>query len=328
MNWKPSTFCSWTTSRGTSTCSKSILESPEHQLVRAQTADEALLALIQRDFAAIVLDIWMPSMSGFELAKLIKQRKRNQHIPIIFLTAYFQESKDILSGYGFGAVDYLTKPVDPQILRSKIGVFVNLFRTTRALAAANRRLEQEIADREKAQEALRRANAELETRVQERTAHLAGAIHDLWESQERYYFILEHALDYAIFTLDKEGRVASWNSGAERVLGYAEPEVLGRRLDVIFSAEDRASGLLEAQLGRALAGGKSQHEQWHLRKGGSPFWASGVLMALRDKDGQAFGVLQNPPGLHESKAGRGAGPRNGNPPGQRARAAAHLAGLA
>ena len=271
---------------------ESILESPEHHLVRAQTADEALLALIQRDFAAIVLDIWMPSMSGFELAKLIKQRKRNQHIPIIFLTAYFQESKDILSGYGLGAVDYLTKPVDPQILRSKIGVFVDLFRTTRALAAVNHRLEQELVDREKAQEALRQANAELETRVQERTAHLAGAIHDLWESQERYCLILEHALDYAIFTLDKEGRVASWNSGAQRVLGFAEPEILGRRLDVIFTAEDRAGGVLQTQMELALAGGKSQHEQWHLRKDGGSFWASGVLMPLRDKEGRHLGFFK------------------------------------
>src|SRR5262249_8466494 len=146
--------------------------SPDHRLVRARTADETLLALVQREFAAIVLDIQMPDMNGFELAKLIKQRKRNQHIPIIFLTAYFSENKDVLSGYGLGAVDYLTKPVDPQILRSKVSVFVDLFRTTRALASANPRLEQEVAEREAAQAALRQANADLERRVQERTADL------------------------------------------------------------------------------------------------------------------------------------------------------------
>jgi len=88
------------------------------------------------EFAAIVLDIQMPGMSGLELARLIKQRKRNQHIPILFLTAHFLEDADILEGYGVGAVDYLTKPINPQILKSKVAVFVELFRATRALGRA------------------------------------------------------------------------------------------------------------------------------------------------------------------------------------------------
>src|ERR1700689_2901827 len=88
---------------------ESILASPNHRLVRAQAAQEALMALIDGEFAAIVLDIQMPGTNGIELAHLIKQRKRTQHIPIIFLTAYFQEDKDIIQGYEVGAVDYLTK---------------------------------------------------------------------------------------------------------------------------------------------------------------------------------------------------------------------------
>jgi len=150
----------------------SILASPELRLVRAQTAEAALLALVHDEFACIVLDVQMPNMSGLELARLIKTRKRSQHIPIIFLTAYFLEEKDILQGYGVGAVDYLTKPINPQILKSKVGVFVDLFRTTHALAAANNSLEQEISQRKKAEEALQQANNELESRVQERTAEL------------------------------------------------------------------------------------------------------------------------------------------------------------
>src|SRR5580698_6406172 len=113
---------------------ESFLESPAYTLVRVTSGDAALLHLLDGEFAAIVLDVQMPGMSGIELANLIKQRKRTQHIPIIFLTAYFQEDKDVLEGYGIGAVDYLTKPVNPQILKSKIGVFVDLFRKTRALA--------------------------------------------------------------------------------------------------------------------------------------------------------------------------------------------------
>jgi len=126
---------------------ESILNAPDYRLVRAQTADEALLALVDGEFAVIVLDIRMPGMSGLELANLVKQRKRTQHIPIIFLTAYYQEDKYVLEGYGVGAVDYLTKPVNAQILRSKVAVFAELFRSTRALAVANQALELEVTQR-------------------------------------------------------------------------------------------------------------------------------------------------------------------------------------
>lgn len=151
---------------------EAILRSSDYRLVRARTADEALMALLDEEFATIVLDIQMPEMNGLELANLIKQRKRTQHVPIIFLTAYFHEEREILQGYEVGAVEYLTKPVSPQILRSKIAVFVDLFRKTRDLAETNRALEMEVAERQKAQDELRRMNAELETRVRERTADL------------------------------------------------------------------------------------------------------------------------------------------------------------
>ena len=271
---------------------ENILASPNYQLVRAQTADETLLALIQNDFAAIVLDIQMPVMTGFELAKLIKQRKRNQLIPIIFLTAYFHEDRDVLSAYDVGAVDYLTKPVNPQILRSKINVFAELFRTARALAISNSNLEQQVLRRQEAEEALRRANADLEIRVGERTASLTQANRDLRASEERYRLILENALEYAIFTIDREGWITSWNAGARRVLEFEEKDILGKRLDVIFTAEDRARGLLGLEMGRALMNGKTQHEHWHLRKDGSRFWGSGMLMTLKDENGQHLGFLK------------------------------------
>ncbi len=101
----------------------SILARPDYHLVGASTANEALLALVDHDFAVIVLDIRMPVVDGFELAELIKNRKRTQHIPIIFLTAYYQDDKDLAHGYGAGAVDYLSKPVNPLVLRSKVGDF-------------------------------------------------------------------------------------------------------------------------------------------------------------------------------------------------------------
>jgi two-component sensor histidine kinase len=124
---------------------ESILASPDYRLTRARTADEALLALIADEYAVIVLDVRMPDVSGLELAHMIKRRKKTRHVPIIFLTAYYQEDKDVLQGYGAGAVDYLSKPVNPLILLSKVGVFVELFRKTRALATMNVAMEQEIA---------------------------------------------------------------------------------------------------------------------------------------------------------------------------------------
>ena len=158
---------------------ESVLESSDYRLVRAQTAEQALLLLLDGEFAVIVLDVNMPGMTGIELANLIKQRKRTQHIPVIFLTAYFQEDKDVLEGYGIGAVDYLTKPINSQILKSKIGVFVDLFRKTRALAATNAALELEISHRQNAEGALRLINNELEQRVQARTADLSRVNEEL-----------------------------------------------------------------------------------------------------------------------------------------------------
>lgn len=151
---------------------EAVLDTPDYRLVRAESADAALLALLKDDFAALILDVKMPGMNGLELAQVIKRRKRTRHVPILFLTAHVQEDHDVLLAYGAGGADYLSKPFNPQVLRSKIAAYAELFRKTRALARANVALEEEIAERQKAQEALRLANAELEARVQERTADL------------------------------------------------------------------------------------------------------------------------------------------------------------
>lgn len=143
---------------------ESILDAPDYRLVRAQTSDEALLALMQGDYAAIVLDVQMPDLNGIELARLIKQRKRTQHIPVLFLTAHYRENEHAMMAYDVGAVDYLTKPVHPAVLRSKVAVFVDLFRKTHALASMNEALETEIMERRRAEEALLALNSELESK--------------------------------------------------------------------------------------------------------------------------------------------------------------------
>ena len=92
---------------------ESILESKGYTFIRAQTADQALLATLQNDFAAIILDIKMPGMDGLELAQLIKQRKRSQYVPILFLTAYSLDESEVLQAYGIGAVDFFDSHPEP-----------------------------------------------------------------------------------------------------------------------------------------------------------------------------------------------------------------------
>lgn len=154
---------------------ETVLNDPEYRLVRAQSADEALLALVAEQFALLILDIRMPGMTGFELAEVIKKRKKTAQVPIIFLTAYYSEDQHVLEGYGSGAVDYLHKPVNPQILRSKVAVFAELHRKNRDVASANAALLAEVKERRNAEEQLRQLNETLEQRVTERTEELRQA---------------------------------------------------------------------------------------------------------------------------------------------------------
>ena len=115
-------------------------------VVSAKSGEEALKQLLQHDFAVILLDVLMPGMDGYETAALIRARERSRYVPIIFLTAVNKDDAHMLRGYSMGAVDYVFKPVEPQILRSKVGVFVELFRKTqevRAKAEHEQRLLQE-----------------------------------------------------------------------------------------------------------------------------------------------------------------------------------------
>jgi PAS domain S-box-containing protein len=109
---------------------EAILDRLGQNLVKACSGEQALKCLLNLDFALILLDVEMPGIDGFETAMLIRQRERSRNTPIVFLTALSGGDKYMLKGYALGAVDYLTKPIDPAILISKVGVFVELFQKT------------------------------------------------------------------------------------------------------------------------------------------------------------------------------------------------------
>src|SRR6476646_9169408 len=114
---------------------EAILEPLGQRLVRASSGEDALRQLLDKEFAVILLDVQMPEMNGFETARMIKARERTRFIPIIFLTAISKEEEYVFEGYSVGAVDYIAKPFQPDILRSKVNVFVDLYQKQRQLAA-------------------------------------------------------------------------------------------------------------------------------------------------------------------------------------------------
>ena len=160
---------------------EAVLAPLGHNLVKAHSGREALKCLLSQDFAAILLDVHMPDIDGFETAELIRERQRSQDTPIIFLTAVNTSDTHIFRGYAIGAVDYLLKPIIPEILLSKVAVFIDLYRKTQKiqrqaaqLEASVQELEQQIAERRRAEAALRQAHDELDQRVRERTASLVA----------------------------------------------------------------------------------------------------------------------------------------------------------
>ena len=120
---------------------ESILASDDRVVVKAQSGEEALKHLLDADYSVILLDIKLTGIDGYETAGLIRAREKTRDVPIIFLTSYNKEDADVVKGYAYGAVDYIFKPIVPEILISKVNVFVELYRKTRDLERKNRELE-------------------------------------------------------------------------------------------------------------------------------------------------------------------------------------------
>lgn len=151
---------------------EAILESLGQNLVKASSGEEALRCLLKQDFAVILLDVQMPGIDGFETARLVRERERSRHTPIIFLTAFSTINTHVFRGYSLGAVDYLFKPIESEILSSKVAVFVDLWRKTAEVEQQAVQLAAVNAKLRESEKRLSQVNDELEVRVQKRTAEL------------------------------------------------------------------------------------------------------------------------------------------------------------
>jgi signal transduction histidine kinase/DNA-binding response OmpR family regulator len=147
---------------------ESVLAEPGLNLVSVQSAGEALRFLLIEEVALVLLDVQMPGLNGFELAELIREREKTQHTPIIFISAQNVDEQYVFKGYALGAVDYITKPFKPEILRSKVTFFTKLFRQ-------NQEIKRQASLLEQINNELDGLNADLEARVARRTAELEAA---------------------------------------------------------------------------------------------------------------------------------------------------------
>jgi signal transduction histidine kinase len=155
-----------------------LLQSPAQEVVPANSGEEALRCVLKQDFAVILLDARMPGVDGFETARLIRERERSRHTPIIFLTGAYEDVHSVFRGYEAGAVDYIVKPLVPEILKSKISVFVELYNKNAVLIreiAERRRVEEHLR---KSEENLRALAAHVQSVREEEWTRIAREIHD------------------------------------------------------------------------------------------------------------------------------------------------------
>jgi PAS domain S-box-containing protein len=175
------------------------LDTLSEELVYARSGKEALRHLLEGDFAAILLDVKMPEMDGFETAELIRSRPKSRHTPILFLTG-FKNEEHLFRGYDLGAVDYLFKPIVPEVLRSKVAVFVEL----------SRRADQ----------------------LQEQAKLLAGQTATLQKAGQRFRRLLEAAPD-AMVICRENGEIVLVNTRTESMFGHSQEELLGQHIRLL-----------------------------------------------------------------------------------------------
>ncbi|MEJ7810770.1 MAG: ATP-binding protein [Gemmatimonadaceae bacterium] len=189
---------------------EAILEPLGQRLERANSGEEALRCVLTREYAVIVLDVQMPGLNGFETAQLIKARERSRHVPIIFLTAISKEDQYVFKGYSVGAVDYMFKPFQPDVLRSKVAVFVELYQKSHQL----------------------RRQTDLLREAERRELELSHAA-ELAESEARLSEIVSTAMD-AIISVDADEHITVFNQAAERMFGRGSVDTIGTPIAALF----------------------------------------------------------------------------------------------
>jgi light-regulated signal transduction histidine kinase (bacteriophytochrome) len=173
---------------------ESLLEPQGYQIVKATSGLQALKILLKEfDFALILMDVKMPNMNGFETASLIYEREKLKHIPIIFITANNYGEENIFKGYQAGAVDYIYKPINPQLLRAKVSVFIDLYKKNhkllaqeQKLKAINKSLENEIQTRKNSEEKIKELNRQLLENI--------SRLEDANKELDRFAFMASHDL--------------------------------------------------------------------------------------------------------------------------------------
>lgn len=174
---------------------EAILSNEDYRLVRATSGKDALKILLQgHDFAIILMDVQMPIMDGFETATIIRESERFKHVPIIFLSANTDKQEDIFRGYKTGAVDYMVKPLSPEILKAKVGVFVELYRKNHELLNQQEYL------------------TELNSRLQQQSQYVRS--------------LIEATLD-PLITINSEGKITDVNEAVEKITGRSRDTILG-----------------------------------------------------------------------------------------------------
>jgi PAS domain S-box-containing protein len=180
-----------------------ILADLGENLIKARSASEALNILLRTNVAVVLMDVSMPDLDGFELAELIRQHPRFQQTAIIFISGVHLTDSDRIQGYRRGAVDYISVPVVPEVLRARISVFVDLYRKTRMLESLNKELEQ---------------------RVEERTAELRKSEAEFRMRAE----LLDVASEAIMMHTMNNDAIDFWNAGAENLYGWRRDEVIGK----------------------------------------------------------------------------------------------------
>ncbi|MCL6604537.1 MAG: response regulator [Paenibacillus sp.] len=158
---------------------EAVLESQQYRLVKANSGEEALRCLLRYEFAVIVLDVQMPGMDGIETARLIKAREKTKNIPIIFISANSKEAEHLFAGYSAGAIDYMVKPFIPQILKSKIEGFVDMYLTNKMHQNQSMLLQQKTQELERINAELIKAKEEADIAAKAKTEFLAMMSHEI-----------------------------------------------------------------------------------------------------------------------------------------------------